>query len=124
MIGAAIRWLRMVWPPAWAIALVLFAYGVGEVGDLAGAGWLHGLKIVAVAVVAQAVWGMARSLAPDRDRASLAVAAALFVIAVPSAWGQVGAIAIGGLIGWRLLPSAAPAESVGSHGVPRGTMKR
>jgi chromate transporter len=68
---------------------------------------LHGLKIVAVAVVAQAVWGMARNLCPDRERASLAVGAALLSLAMPSATGQIGAIAIGALIGWRFLPGSA-----------------
>ena len=104
--GALAAWIGFTTPSA--VAMVLFAYGVSEVGDLSRAAWLHGLKIVAVAVVAQAVWGMARSLAPDRERASLAVAAALFVFAMPSAWGQIGAIVLGGLIGWRLLSNAAP----------------
>jgi chromate transporter len=73
--------------------------------------WLHGLKIVAVAVVAQAVWGMARNLCPDRERATIAVAAALLVLALPSAAGQIGAILGGGLIGWRLFPAAPIAEA-------------
>ncbi len=76
-------------------------------GDIAHVGWLHGLKIVAVAVVAQAVWGMAKNLCPDRERASLAAAAAVLTLAVPSAAGQIGAIIAGGLIGWRFLPSVA-----------------
>ena len=103
--GAFAAWLGFTTPSA--VALALFAYGVGAAGDLASAPWLHGLKIVAVAVVAQAVWGMARALAPDRARASLAVAAALFVLAVPTVLGQLGAIALGGLIGWRFLQGAA-----------------
>jgi chromate transporter len=89
--------------------MVLFGYGVTRFGDLSGAAWLHGLKIVAVAVVAQAVWGMARNLCPDKERASVAVGAAILTLAVPSATGQVGAIAAGGLIGWALLPNNAPA---------------
>ena len=48
---------------------MLFAYGVRGLGDVGGSGWLHGLKVAAVAVVAQAVLGMMRSLAPDRERA-------------------------------------------------------
>jgi len=103
--GAFAAWLGFTTPSA--VALALFAYGVGAIGDLASAPWLHGLKIVAVAVVAQAVWGMARALAPDRARASLAVAAALLVLAVPTVVGQLGAIALGGLIGWRFLRGAA-----------------
>jgi chromate transporter len=97
-------WIGFTMPSA--IAMILFAYGVTAVGDLSGAAWLHGLKIVAVAVVVQAVWGMARTLCPDRERASLAVAAAILVLAVPTAWGQVAAIALGGLIGWLALPQA------------------
>jgi hypothetical protein len=54
---------------------VLFAYGVRGLGDVGGSGWLHGLKVAAVAVVAQAVLGMMRSLAPDRERATFAIAA-------------------------------------------------
>ena len=68
-------------------------------GDALGSGWLHGLKVVAVAVVAQAVLGMMRTLAPDRERATLAVVAAAIVLAFPTAWGQVGAILLGGLVG-------------------------
>jgi len=75
---------------------------VAELGDISHVPWLHGLKIVAVAVVAQAVWGMARSLCPDRERATLAVGAAVLALAVPSAAGQIGAIIAGGLIGWQL----------------------
>ena len=71
--GAAAAWIGFTLPSA--IALIAFARGVAQLGDAAGAGWLRGLKIVAVAVVAQAVWGMARVLCPDRLRASLAVAA-------------------------------------------------
>ena len=61
--------------------MTLLAYGAGAMGNLSHAGWLHGLKLVAVAIVVQAVWGMARSLAPDRERASLAVAACLLCLA-------------------------------------------
>lgn len=109
LIGAFAAWLGFTMPSA--IAMILFGYGVTRFGDLSGAAWLHGLKIVAVAVVAQAVWGMARSLCPDKERASVAVAATILALAVPSAWGQVGAIAAGGLIGWGLLGgTVAPRE--------------
>ena len=83
--------------------MILFGYGVTAFGNLADSAWLHGLKIVAVAVVAQAVWGMARNLCPDRERATIAVGAAMVALAMPSAPGQIGAIAAGGLIGWGLL---------------------
>jgi chromate transporter len=107
--GAACAWLGFTLPSA--LALILFGYGVGASGGLADAAWLHGLKIVAVAVVAQAVWQMARSLAPDRPRASLAVAAAALTLAIPSTLGQVAAIALGALVGWRWLARAAAAPA-------------
>ena len=100
--GALAAWIGFTLPSA--LALILFGYGVTAFGDLGGAAWLHGLKIVAVAVVAQAVWGMARNLCPDRERATIAVAAAALALAVPSTFGQVGAIVVGGIIGWSLLP--------------------
>jgi chromate transporter len=105
--GAFAAWLGFSAPSA--IALIAFGYGVATIGNIAEAPWLHGLKIVAVAVVAQAVWGMARNLCPDRERATLAVAAAVFVLALPGAAGQIGAILVGALIGWRFLPAATNA---------------
>ena len=107
--GAVAAWLGFTMPSA--LAMMLFGYGVTRFGDISGAAWLHGLKIVAVAVVAQAVWGMARSLAPDKERASIAVGAAILALAVPSAAGQVGAIAVGGLIGWGSLANTAPTAA-------------
>src|SRR5437763_1887606 len=85
--GALAAWTGFTLPSA--IALVLFAYGVSALGDVSHAGWLHGLKVVAVAVVAQAVLGMMRSLTPDRERATMAVLAAMVALALPTAWGQV-----------------------------------
>jgi len=105
--GALAAWLGFTLPSA--LAMILFATGVGRLGNLSHVGWLHGLEIVAVAVVAQAVWGMARALCPDRERATLAVAAALVTLAFPSAVGQIGAILAGGIIGWRFL--AAPGTN-------------
>jgi chromate transporter len=95
--GALAAWIGFSGPSV--LAMILFAYGVGILGDIAHVPWLHGLKIVAVAVVAQAVWGMARNLCPDRERATVAVGAALLALAVPSWVGQIGAIVAGGLIG-------------------------
>ncbi len=106
--GAFAAWLGFTAPSA--LAMILFGYGVTEVGDLSHAAWLHGLKIVAVAVVAQAVWGMARNLCPDRERATVAVGATILALAVPSAAGQIGAIVAGGLIGWGLLRNAAAVQ--------------
>jgi chromate transporter len=100
-LGAVAAWLGFTLPSA--LAMILFAYGVVAFGDVLGAGWLQGLKIAAVAVVAQAVLGMMQTLAPDRERATLAVLAAALVFAVPTALGQIGAIVLGGIIGYALL---------------------
>ena len=113
--GAVAAWTGFTLPSA--IALVLFAYGVGTLQALFGSGWLHGLKVAAVAVVAQAVLGMMRSLAPDRERASLAVAAAVIVLLVPTTLGQIGAILLGALAGITLL-GAAPATAHVALAVP------
>ncbi len=110
--GIVAAWCGFTLPSA--AALVAFAYGVDALAGLGTAGldtgWLHGLKIAAVAIVAQAVWGMARTLAPDRARITVAVGAALLVLAAPASWGQVAAIALGGLIGWRLLTVEAKGD--------------
>ena len=114
--GGVAAWLGFTLPSA--LALVIFAYGL-QVMDVADAGWLHGLKVVAVAVVAQAVWGMARNLAADRARASVAILAALAVLASRTAATQVLVIVAGGLVGWMLLPAAGTsATTTGS--VPVG----
>jgi chromate transporter len=107
-LGALAAWTGFTFPSAFA--LVLFALGVAAIGGADGSPWLHGLKVAAVAVVAQAVLGMMRSLAPDKERATLAVAAAVVALAFPSAWGQVGAIALGAFAGITLLRTATPAE--------------
>ncbi|HEY3916192.1 MAG TPA: chromate efflux transporter [Stellaceae bacterium] len=113
--GGFAAWLGFTMPSA--LAMIAFGYGVARLGNIAQAAWLHGLKIVAVAVVAQAVWSMARNLCPDRIRASMAVGAALIVLALPNAIGQIGVIVLGGIIGWRLLPAATGAP--GAHLVIR-----
>lgn len=106
--GAAMAWLGFTLPSA--LALIAFAYGIAGHPGLAASGAVHGLKVVAVAVVAQAVWTMARTLCPDRPRAALALVAALATLALPSAPGQVAVIVAAGLVGWRLLklPPAPP----------------
>jgi chromate transporter len=96
-----------------AIILVLFAYGASFLSGPAGAGFLHGLKLVAVAIVAQAVWGMARTLCPDRERASIALAAALIILFISSSAAQIGAIVLGGVAGLWLCRSAEPVQ--GGH---------
>lgn len=99
--GSLAAWVAFTLPSA--IALILFALSVTQWSALADSGVLQGLKIAAVAVVAQAVWGMARSLCPDLPRTGFAIAAALLVLLIPSTWGQLTAIIAGGLLGHRLL---------------------
>lgn len=101
--GALASWLGFTLPSA--IALVLFGVALTGWGEQAASPWLHGLKLVAVAVVAQALWGMGKALCPDRQRASIAVAAAVLVGTIPGVWGQVGVIAAAGLVGMRGLPA-------------------
>ena len=118
--GGLVAWVGFVLPSA--LLMTGFAAGVSLVGDVAHAAWLHGLKIVAVAVVAQAIWGMGRTLCPDRLRASLAVASAIAALVAPSVAGQLGAIAAGGAIGWLALPAPAVASGGALHaGVRRRT---
>ena len=99
--GAVLAWLGFTMPSA--IALMVFGYGVQQFA-VADAGWLHGLKLAAVAVVAQAVWGMSRNLAPDRERATIAVVAAIVALTWQTAVTPVLIIVIAGVVGWRLLP--------------------
>src|SRR5699024_6653363 len=95
--GMLAAWLGFTAPSV--VLLVAFAYGVAAAGDLADAGWVHGLKAAAVAVVAHAVLGMARSLTPDAARATIAAGAMIAVLLAPTPVLQVAAIAAAGLIG-------------------------
>ncbi len=117
LLGGLAAWLGFTLPSA--LLLTLFALGVRGL-DLSAVGWLHGLKIAAVAVVAQAVWGMARTLCPDRERASIAVVAAVLLTAWPAAWGQVLVIVLAGLVGLRLLPGAGDAGAPSHERAPVG----
>ena len=120
MPGALAAWAGFTLPSA--LALVLFGLVLNGIGADANGAWLHGLKVMAVAVVAQALWGMGRSLCPDRIRATLAVAAALIASSFPGALGQIGVILGGGLLGWLWL---SPAEALPHTSLPiklgRGT---
>jgi len=113
--GALAAWAGFTLPSA--IVLIALAYGVTAWPGLAASGALHGLKVAAVAVVAQAVWGMSKSLCPDRLRAAIAIGAALVVLALPAAAGQIAAIVLGGLIG-RLALTLPPPAPV-AHRPPR-----
>ena len=96
-LGALAAWTAFTLPSA--ILLLLFAMVAASIEGPVGTGLLHGLKIVAVAVVAQAVWGMAKSLAPDRERASIALAGVICVVFLAGAFGQILALAVGAIAG-------------------------
>ncbi|HEL4808114.1 TPA: chromate efflux transporter [Stenotrophomonas maltophilia] len=129
-VGMALGLRRAGWPgllAAWAgftlpsaMLMILFALGVARYQGIVESGWLHGLKIVAVAVVAQAVWGMARSLCPDRLRAAMALFAAVLSLTIPSVLGQLVVIILSGLFGrWMLKIEPAIGESAYSYPVSR-----
>jgi len=114
-LGGLAAWVGFTLPPA--VALVLFAYGAGTLEGPLGIGLLHGLKLVAVAIVAQAVWGMARTLCPDRERASIAVVATLVILISASSVAQISTIVLGGAAGLWLCRGARQA-STGHVSVP------
>jgi len=117
-LGALAAWAAFTLPSA--IVLILFAFGATAFGGPMGLGLVHGLKVVAVAVVAQAVWGMARTLAPDRGRASIALVAVLIVVFAGGSMGQIAAILIGGLAGlWVCRGGTAPQVGHLQFRVPR-----
>lgn len=107
--GGLAAWLGFTLPSA--IALCAFALGATAFTGPLAEGFLHGLKLVAVAVVAQALWGMAGNLTPDRQRAAIALGAVLIVIFFGAAIGQMAAIALGALAGvWLCRGQYAPAH--------------
>jgi chromate transporter len=108
-LGGIAAWIGFTLPSA--LALIAFGLGVGAFAGASDAGWLHGLKVVAVAVVAQAVWGMARSLCPDRERATIAILAAIVTLAWPSAVGQLSSIVIAALTGAVIFPGQTSSSS-------------
>lgn len=101
MRGALAAWLAFTLPSA--VLMVLFAYGAVSLGGVVGQGALVGLKSVAVAVVAWAVIGMARTLTPDLPRIVIAVVAAALALLVAGSIGQISAIVVGGIAGAALL---------------------
>lgn len=119
LLGGLAAWVGFTLPSA--LAMTAFALGVGVLGDAAGSGWLQGLKVVAVAVVAQAVWAMATKLCPDAPRATIAILAAVVLLIWPAALVQIAVLVAGGLIGWRLLRVEGARERGGLPiAVPRG----
>ena len=96
-LGALAAWVGFTMPSV--VVLILFALGIAHGGDLIPSGALQGLKVVAVAVVAQAVWGMGRQLCPDAKHVTIMAISACLVLLAPSAWGQVGVILLAALVG-------------------------
>ena len=107
--GGLAAWLGFTLPSA--IALTAFAYVTTLFKGIAQADWLHGLLIAAVAVVASAVWGMAKTLCPDLPRATMAIVAAIIILLWPLAIVQIAIIALAGIFGWRFLRGAQAVKS-------------
>ena len=102
LLGGLLAWLGFTLPSA--VAMTLCGYGVTAIGDVSHAGWLKGLKLAAVAVVAQAVWAMATKLCPDRTRASVTLVAAALALAFSTvALTQVAVLMAGAIFGWAFL---------------------
>ncbi|MGN8117711.1 chromate efflux transporter [Labrys sp. 22185] len=107
LLGGLAAWLAFTLPSA--VILTAFALGASALAGPLAAGALHGLKLVAVAVVAQAIWGMAKTLTPDRERAGIALVA-VAITALTAGWfNQIGAIVIGALAGLWLCRSGQSA---------------
>ena len=107
--GALAAFLAFTLPSA--LFLAVLALGASRVEGALTLGIVHGLKIVAVAIVAQAVWGMARSLCPDRARVAIAVAAVLLLAVAPGSIGMILAILLGGLAGLALSGGQASGDT-------------
>ncbi|MGR6466342.1 chromate efflux transporter [Rhizobium sp. PAMB 3182] len=124
-VGFALGMMRAGWLGALAAflaftlpsALLLFAFAstASTLTGPVGIGALHGLKIVAVAIVAQAVWGMAKSLCPDRERATLAVVAVAMIAFIPGMYGMLGAILVGAAAGLFLRFGAVSPSGTPVH---------
>ena len=118
-LGGLAAWAGFTLPSA--AAMTLFAYGEGALKGPVGDGLMHGLKLVAVAIVAQAVVGMAQSLCPDRPRATIAVLSLILTAIAPTAWAQIAAILLGAVAGFLICrqgvdaAATAAAEPVSRH---------
>lgn len=112
--GALAAWLGFTLPSA--ILMTSFAYGADALHGRLGSGLLHGLQLVAVAIVAQAVWGMGRALCPDIERKCIAVVAAFIMLASAASIAQIAAISLGAIAGLWLCRSRS--TSAGALGIP------
>ena len=121
LLGGLMAWVGFTLPSA--ILLTLFAYWASVLRTVIASGILHGLMVVAVAVVAQAVWGMARTHCADRSSATIAILAAIATLLLPAGIVQVVIIATAGLVGWFLFKnniiSSVPTSSALRSLIPR-----
>ncbi|WP_242234562.1 chromate transporter [Bacillus cereus group sp. BfR-BA-01316] len=108
LLGAIISWIGFTLPSV--LVLVFFASFLNQF-ELRSSGWIHGLKLVAVAIVAHAIWGMAQKLTPDRNRATIAIVTAAIVLLWPSSWTQFILIILSGLVGRLLYKAPQNAQS-------------
>lgn len=118
LLGALVASICFTLPSA--LLMIGFAHGVAHAANLSAAGWLHGLKLAAVAVVAQAVWGMGKRLCTDRARVSLCIGSAAVLLAIPGAMTQLGVIAVGGVMGWWLYRDTISVEPSAATSSARG----
>jgi chromate transporter len=118
--GAFLAWLGFTLPSG--VLMIGFALGLAQLGDLQGAGWIAGLKLAAVAVVANAIWDMAGKLCPDRARALIALGSAAFLLVVADAFWQVAIIVAGGIAGLVLL--RGQVEAAGEEPRDQGLARR
>ena len=116
--GGIAAWVGFTAPSA--AVLILFGHGVSAFDHLVVQGWLRGLKVVAAAVVAFALLGMARSLAPDARRATIAIAAAIAMLLWRTPLAQVLVIVIAAAVGRLLLPDVVPPAGAGTPNVRTG----
>jgi chromate transporter len=108
-LGGLAAWFAFTTPSA--LILIAFAMGAAVFTGPIAEGFLHGLKLVAVAVVAQAIWGMSRTLTPDRPRAGIALAAVAIVVFFAGSFGQIAAIVLGACAGlWLCRGDVAPVS--------------
>ena len=116
--GGLAAWLGFTTPSA--LGLILLGYGAPLITEGAGIGWIHGLKVVAVAVVALAVWSMASTVCLDRLKKAVALLAALAALVWPAALCQILVILAAGMVGWFLYPSREGASGAVLKAPPVG----
>lgn len=109
ILGGIVSWAGFTLPSV--LFLMLAAHLV--VGfNVTDSGIIQGLKIVAVAIVAHALLGMQKNLAPDAIRIGIAIAAAIGVLLIPTAWGQIGVIIVAGVVGYFLFRREKAPDAV------------